>query len=327
MARWNQLRRAIAISALAAAAAFGPWTAPCAAAGAAMVKASAPGYYRMMLGDFEITALSDGTFRMTAGDVLINATPQQVQQALARSYLTDPVDASVNAFLVNTGSKLVLIDTGAGTFFGPTLGKLLANLKASGYQPEQVDEIYITHLHPDHIGGLMSGENLAFPNAILRADQSDADYWLSQQNLVQAASAQAKSSFQDAAASVNPYAKAGHFKSFEGDQELVPGIRSVATHGHTPGHNCYLIESKGRKLLVLGDLIHVGAVQFPDPAIALKYDADVKTAALVRESVFADAADHGTMLAGAHLSFPGLGNLRRQGKGYQWIPVNYSVVR
>ncbi len=322
----NPFRHTIAIAALAAAAALSPWSAPHAVAAAPMVKTSAPGYYRMMLGDFEITALSDGTFQMPAADLLINTTPEHVKQALAKAYLTNPVEASVNGFLVNTGSKLVLIDTGAGTFFGPTVGKLLANLKASGYEPEQVDEIYITHMHPDHLGGLMNGDVLAFPNAIVRADKSDADFWLSRQNLDQAASAQAKSSFQDAAASINPYAKAGHFKPFEGDQELVPGIRSVATHGHTPGHNCYLIESKGQKLMVLGDLIHVAAVQFPDPAIALKYDADTKAAALARESVFADAADHGTMLAGAHLSFPGLGYLRRQGKGYQWIPVNYSVV-
>jgi len=322
---FNFLRTA-AIAAALAVAAFNPWSCPSAAAAAPIVKTAAPGYYHMMLGDFEVTALSDGTFAMPVLDLLINTTPEHVKQALAKAYLTNPVEASVNAFLINTGSKLILIDTGAGKLFEPTLGNVVANLKASGYQPEQVDEIYISHMHADHIGGLMSGDKLTFPNAILRADKSDADYWLSQQNLDQAP-ADAKSSFQNAMASVNPYAKAGHFKPFDGDGELVPGIRSVATHGHTAGHSCYLIESKGQKLIVLGDLIHVAAVQFADPSISMKYDNDPKAAIAARVAIFAYAAEHGILLAGAHLSFPGLGHLRAQGKGYAWIPVNYTVVR
>jgi glyoxylase-like metal-dependent hydrolase (beta-lactamase superfamily II) len=316
----------VTMSAALTVAAFNPWSCPSAAAAAPIVKTAAPGYYRMMLGDFEVTALSDGTFAMPVLDLLINTTPEQVKQALAKVYLTSPVEASVNAFLINTGSKLNLIDTGAGKLFGPTLGNVVANLKASGYQPEQVDEIYITHMHADHIGGLMSGDKLAFPNAVLRTDKSDADYWLSQQNLDQAP-ADAKGSFQNAMASVDPYAKAGHFKPFAGNGELVPGIRSVATHGHTAGHNCYLIESKGQKLIVLGDLIHVAAVQFADPSITMKYDSEPTAAIAARETIFADAAEHGILLAGAHLSFPGLGHLRPQGNGYTWIPVNYTVVR
>ena len=317
-------RQSFAFAAGLALACFNPGFSPFAAAAAPMVKTSAPGYYRMMLGDFEITALSDGTFPMP-GDLLINTTPVHVKQALTYAYLTSPVEGSVNAFLINTGSKLVLIDSGSGTLFGPTLGKVIANLKASGYEPEQVDEIYLTHMHADHIGGLISGGKLAFPNAIVRADKSEADFWLSQRNL-DAASAEARSSFQNAMASVEPYAKAGHFQPFEGDAELVPGIRPIATHGHTPGHSSYLVESKGQKLIVLGDLIHFAAVQFPDPSIALKWDTDPKAAAAARERVFADAAKGGMLLAGAHLSFPGLGHLRPQGKGYLWIPANYTVV-
>src|SRR6185436_4118757 len=114
-----------------------------------------PGWYRMMLGDFEITALSDGTVALPVDKLLTNTTPAKVQAALSRAYLKPPVETSVNGYLVNTGSKLVLIDTGAAGLFGPTLGNLVNNLKASGYQPDQVDEIYITHLHPDHVGGIM----------------------------------------------------------------------------------------------------------------------------------------------------------------------------
>src|SRR5579859_5104455 len=124
-------------------------------AAAPMAKTNAPGFYRIMLGDFEVTALNDGTTELP-WDHILTAPPEQTDQTLAKSYLKSPLETSFNGFLVNTGSKLVLIDTGAGTLFAPTLNKLAANLKASGYQPEQVDEIYITHMHADHIGGLVS---------------------------------------------------------------------------------------------------------------------------------------------------------------------------
>src|SRR5271154_6088961 len=101
-------------------------------------KTQAPGYYRMMLGDFEVTALSDGLFPMKPSEMLTKVTPKQLDAGLASAFLKEPVDTSVNGFLINTGSKLVLIDTGAGILFGPSVGKLLSNLKASGYRPEQV---------------------------------------------------------------------------------------------------------------------------------------------------------------------------------------------
>src|SRR5271155_3143298 len=129
---------------------------------APMIKTQAPAYYRLMLGDIEVTAISDGTVGLPVDKLLFDVDPQVVQSALANAYLTLPVETSVNGFLFNTGSKLVLIDTGAGSLFGPTLGKLVANLKAAGYQPEQVDEVYLTHMHPDHLGGLMAGDKLAF---------------------------------------------------------------------------------------------------------------------------------------------------------------------
>ena len=163
--------------------AAGLFVATVAFAAAPQLKGQAPGYYRMMLGDFEITAISDGTLPLDVGKILTNTTPTRVDQLLKRSFLANPVETSVNAFLVNTGTKLILIDAGTGPLFGPTLGGLAGNLKAAGYAPEQVDEIYITHMHADHVGGLMAGDKLAFPNAILRADQREADYWLSEANM------------------------------------------------------------------------------------------------------------------------------------------------
>jgi glyoxylase-like metal-dependent hydrolase (beta-lactamase superfamily II) len=292
-------------------------------AGAPAAKGQAPGWYRMALGDFEVTALSDGTVALPVDKLLTNTTPQHVQQMLARSYLQAPVETSVNGYLINTGTKLVLIDTGAAGLFGPTLGNLVNNLRASGYTPDQVDEVYITHMHADHVGGLMAGNLMVFPNATIRADQHEADFWLSQANMDKAP-ADAKDFFKGAMASLNPYVAAGKFKTFDGDTELVPGIRAIAARGHTPGHAIYAVESKGQKLVVWGDLMHVAAVQFAEPAVTIQFDSDPKAAAPARKKAFADSAKHGYYVAVAHVAFPGIGKLRADGKGYTWLPTNYS---
>ncbi len=295
-------------------------------AAAPMVKASAPGYHRMMLGDFEVTALSDGTVGLHVGTLLTNTTAARVKTALERSFLKDPVETSVNAYLINTGTNLVLVDAGAGNLFGPTLGNLVANLKAAGYQPEQVDEVYITHMHPDHVGGLAAGDRVVFPNAIVRADRRDADFWLSKAKL-DAAPKDAKDSFQGAMASLNPYIAAGKFQPFDGDSDLAPGIKGLASRGHTPGHTTYVVESKGEKLVLWGDLIHVAAVQFAEPAVTIRFDVDPKAAAMQRRKAFAEAAKQGYWVAASHIAFPGIGRLRSEGSRYLWVPANYSVVR
>jgi glyoxylase-like metal-dependent hydrolase (beta-lactamase superfamily II) len=292
-------------------------------AAAPFAKAQAPGYYRIVLGDFEVTALSDGTVMMPMSTLLTNTTPEKVKDALARAFLPDPTEMSVNAFLVNTGTKLVMIDAGAGTFFGPTLDRLGANLKASGYRREQVDEIYITHPHSDHLGGLIVAGTRAFPNAIVRLGKRDADYWLSPANL-EAAPPELKGIFQDAQAILKPYGDAGRLKPIEADGELVPGIRAAASNGHTPGHTTYVVESKGNRLVVIGDLMHVAAVQFEEPGVTIQFDSDPVAAAAQRKKAYADGAERGDLFAIAHVSFPGLGRLRRSGSGYTFVPVNYS---
>ena len=309
------------VATCAVAASWGPTTAR---AAAPFAKEQAPGVYRVMVGDFQVTALSDGTVALPVDQLLTRTTPAQVKKILARNYLQSPLETSVNGYLINTGSKLVLVDTGAASLFGPTLGKLVANLKAAGYQPEQVDEVYITHLHPDHVGGLMAGDKPAFPNATVRADQHEADFWLSQANMDKAP-ADAKGFFQGAMASLNPYIAAGKFKPFDGDSELLPGIRAQAARGHTAGHSLFVAESKGQKIVFWGDLMHVAAVQFENPSVTIQFDTDSKAAAAQRRKAYAEAARQGYLVAAAHLSFPGIGRLRAQGSGYVWLPVNYAA--
>jgi len=293
-------------------------------AGAPMTKGPQAGWYRLKIGDFEVTALSDGTIELPMDQLLTGTTPDKVKKTLATDYMKTPVETSVNAFLVNTGTKLVLIDTGASNLFGPTLGKLIPALKAAGYQPEQVDEIYITHMHADHCGGLIAGDKPAFPNAIVRAAKAEGDFWLSPANLEKAPD-QMKDFFKGAQASLKPYTSANKYKPFEGaDVELVPGVHALNAAGHTPGHTLYAIESKGERMVFWGDLMHVAAVQFPDPSVTIQFDSDSKAAAVQRKKAFADAAAKGYYVGIAHVSFPGVGHLRKDGAGYRWIPVNYA---
>jgi glyoxylase-like metal-dependent hydrolase (beta-lactamase superfamily II) len=312
-------------AAIAAAAAMALAAMPAQAA-APFAKFQAPGFYRTTLGDFEVTVLNDGTLDLPVSQLLKQA-PAKTDAALAKSFEKSPLQTSVNGFLINTGSKLVLIDTGAASLFGPTLGQLLGNLKASGYKPEQVDEIYISHMHGDHVGGLAANEQRVFPNAIVRAGKLDADYYLNPANL-EKAPAEAKDNFQGPMVSINPYVKAGKFQPIVANSELVPGIKSYFNGGHTPGHITYVVESKGQKLVLLGDLLHVQAVQFDNPGVGIQFDTDSKIAIAERKEAFAAAAKGGYLIGAPHLSFPALGHVRSNGKGgYQFVPVNYTQPR
>jgi len=234
------------------------------------------------------------------------------------------VTLTVNAFLVNTGTRLVLIDTGTGTsqLFGPKLGQLLANLRASGYSAEQVEEIYVTHMHTDHIGGLMRDGQPAFPKATIRADVHEAGRYLSKAAM-DAAPADEREDYESAMAIFQPYLASGKFKPFDGETQLIPGVRAVPAAGHTPGHTIYVIESGGERMLAWGDLMHVAALQFPLPSATFETEWSTTKSAQQRQTVFADVANHGHYAAAAHVAFPGIGKLRADGDGYTWVPVSY----
>jgi glyoxylase-like metal-dependent hydrolase (beta-lactamase superfamily II) len=319
---------------------FGAFASPVHAP-APQVRTQAPGFYRMMLGDFEVTALLDGTHRFPAYQVLArsktsssgadgpreklsSASPGEMDAALAEVDLRAPPEGSINAFLINTGAKLILIDSGAGALYGACCGHLLQNLRAAGYQPEQIDEVLLTHLHADHVGGVMTEGKAAFPNAIIQVSKRDADYWLSDAN-EKAAPALLIPMFEGAKHVLKPYIKAGTFRPFDYGSELTPGIRPIATPGHSPGHSSYIVESQGQKLLVWGDIVHVAPIQFPDPSVTVTYDSDAISAEQQRDALFADAAQKGYWIGAAHISFPGLGHVGIRDTHFIWIPAEYTT--
>lgn len=297
-------------------------------AAAPLQKVQGPGFYRMMLGRFEVTALHDGTIDLEPSKLLTNTTPEKVQKALDASFQGPVIPASVNAFLVNTGEKLVMIDAGTGSsgVFGPSLGLLVQNLTAAGYNPDQVDEIYLSHVHPDHVGGLTGQAGAVFRNAIIRLDRRELAYWTDPEQAKKAPEAH-RPFFQFAEAALKPYKDAGRIKTFDGDIELMPGIRAISAVGHTRGHTVYKLESDGQRMVVWGDLMHIGAIQFAEPEVTIVFDTDSPAAAKVREGIFADAAANRAIVAAAHQPFPGLGYLLRVGRGYQYVPYPYGGVK
>lgn len=280
------------------------------------------GYYRMQLGEFEITALSDGTIPIPTMSLLTNTKPGEVENLLGQAYQTVNVDESINSFLVRVGKRLILIDAGTGLLFGPTLNKLEASLKSAGVSPDQITDILVTHIHTDHTGGLMGGNRMVFPNATVHMDKRELAFWLTPANR-DCATAADKHYFDEATLKVKPYVDAGKVQVFDGATQLFPGVRSISSPGHTPGHSFYELQSKGEKLLFWGDLVHVADVQMPDPAVTIAFDVDPAQAAVTRKKTFADAAAGRYWVAGAHMTFPGIGHLRSDGQGYRWAPVTY----
>ena len=298
-------------------------TVPAAFAGAPMAAGTAVSAHRMKLGAFEVTTILDGFIDLPPavlqGDVeVIKRALEAAGQAFA------PMRTSVNCFLVNTGAKLVMIDCGGAKLLGPNAGRMPQALTQLGIDAASVDEVYITHMHGDHLHGAVTPEGAkVFPNALLRIAKLDVDYWTSA-TIEAAAPADQKGRFVAAKRALAAYGD--RLQAFELGTELTPGIRSVAAVGHTPGHSCYLVSSGDAKLLLLGDTMHVAAVQFPRPEITVLFDFRQDLARSRRQELF-DMAVNDKMLIGAvHLPFPGIGRLRnREGGGYAYDPLPWQL--
>ena len=202
------------------------------------------GYYQYQAGDVQITALLDGTNFMSPK--LFQNTPEKEVHEILKKYAADQakgVQTSVNAFLVNTGQSLVLVDSGAASCFGAHLGSVLSNLKASGYQPEQVDTILLTHLHPDHVCGISQNGIANFPNATVYVSNDEANYWLNPKQvdkLPKEKQAGYLGTVEKIKQAIAPYQAKQRFKTYQlGDQ--VQGFKVINTAGHTPGHFSYVI--------------------------------------------------------------------------------------
>jgi glyoxylase-like metal-dependent hydrolase (beta-lactamase superfamily II) len=281
------------------------------------------GYYHMVLGKFKITALSDGTTPQKLNELLQNAAPGEIERLLRSSFQSTTIECSVNGYLINTGTKLILIDAGTSDVYGPALGHLAENLVKAGYKPEQIDAVLLTHIHMDHMGGIMNGNNITFPNADIYISKPEADYYLNPLNKDKALDAM-KRFFEGAEMKLRPIEKAGKLKTFEYDQEIFPGIKPVASYGHTPGHSFFLVESDHQRMLFWGDIVVSDAVQFANPAITSVYDHDSKAAATLRKQALADAAQKGYWVAVSHMTFPGIGHITQNNTGYRLVPINYS---
>ncbi|QXI18832.1 MBL fold metallo-hydrolase [Pseudomonas hamedanensis] len=292
---------------------------------APQVGTQAPGYFRLAVGDYEVTALFDG-YNDLSPKLLQGMSQSQIRALLARrSIETSGVQTAFNAFLVNTGKQLILVDTGAGQCIGATAGQLSANMQAAGYKPEQVDTILLTHLHLDHVCGLVDAKKQPlFANATVYAAQAEADYWLDAAALAKA-SAGAKAFFQIAQDSTAPYVAAGRFKTFAAGQSPLPGlVEATLEAGHTPGSTTYRFTSQQQSIVFMGDLVHNLAVQFLHPEVSIGFDVNSQQAINSRQAVFSAAAASKTWVTAAHLPFPGIGHIAAEGKHFQWVPVEYG---
>jgi glyoxylase-like metal-dependent hydrolase (beta-lactamase superfamily II) len=281
-----------------------------------------PGYYRLLLGQFEVTVLSDGTVTLPLDKLLTNTTTGELDLVMQPAGI-DPSKAeiSINAFLIHTGSRLVLVDAGAGAVF-PQAGKLVASLRAAGYRPQDITDVVITHIHGDHSAGLTIKGKAVFPRATVHVQEADAVFWLDASNA--ARHPRHAHAFAQARLDLAPYIASGRLRRLAGAGEIVPGIRALPAPGHTPGHAFYEVESAGQKLVLWGDLIHGKDAQFHAPGIAIGFDVDEAAAVEQRKAAMADAASKGYLVGAAHISFPGIGRVVARGGSYDWLPVNYS---
>lgn len=296
---------------------------PAARAAAPLAGGMALSVHRTKLGSFEVTTLLDGFIELPPA--VMQGDPEVIRRAMEAGGLPQaPIRTAVNTFLVNTGSRLVLIDAGGARMLGPTAGRLPQALAQLGVSPDQVDEVYITHMHGDHLHGTVTPEGTRlFPNAVLRIAKADVDYWGSPA-VEAAAPDNQKGRFVAAKRAMAAYGD--RLQPFELGAELTPGIRSVPAVGHTPGHSCYLVSSGGARLLLLGDTLHIGPVQFLRPDITVAFDFRQDDARARRQELFEMAVKEDMLVGAVHLPFPGIGRLRRRdGGGFTYEPLPWQM--
>lgn len=283
------------------------------------------GYQVFNVGSIEVIALSDGTVPVSANDLLKDKKPGSINLLLDEAFLSDPVEVSINAYLIKTTNNLILVDTGSGELFGTYGGHLIGSLKEAGLNPNDITDILITHIHVDHSGGLSSHNAIQFPNATVHVNKKEVDFWLSRSEPKKDED-KGITANRPAFLALKPYLDAGKIKTFQGDVTLFPEITTVEFTGHTAGHTVFVLESNKEKLVFWGDLIHVAAVQLHHPDFLNEFDFDKGKAAAQRAKAYKIAANEGYLIAADHISFPGIGRIRAVGSGYVWVPIPYSIL-
>jgi len=280
------------------------------------------GVQRRSVGDITVTALLDGYLDLHPDQVLSGVDAEAIPALLARAFIDgDAVATAVNAYVIETGDRTILVDGGAGGAFGPTAGRLLEALAASGIEPGAIDTVFCTHLHPDHVGAFTTEDGAPrFAGAELVVHAAERAFWSDDANF---AGADEMTRNFAAAAQAALAAYGGALRPIADGADIAPGVTARHLPGHTPGHSGLVLDSRGEALLLWADIVHIGPVQFPHPEATIAFDVDPAEAAATREALFDEVAADRLMVAGSHVSFPSFGHLERRGDGYAFAPARW----
>jgi glyoxylase-like metal-dependent hydrolase (beta-lactamase superfamily II) len=274
------------------------------------------GVHHLAVGDVVVTALNDGQFE-GAFDWLVGVEAAEATALHQAAFRAVPPRVTVNAFLVRLPDRLVLVDSGCGAVMGPDMGRLAASLTVIGVAPGDVDVVLATHLHPDHVGGLVDAEGRAvFANAELVVHEAEPRFWGDEATL--AGASDMNREFVLLARTV--MAAYGNRMRQVAGGEVLSGVTVVPEPGHTPGHSGWLIASGGDSLLIWGDIVHMPGVQFARPQAGIGFDVDGAHAIATRQQIMDMAATDRIRVAGMHLDFPAFGHVARAGEGYAFVP-------
>lgn len=286
-----------------------------------------PAAYRFVLGGFECTVVSDGPLKLgTFTEEMFRGISQERIDAILAANFLDRNDFTVdqNAVVVNTGSKLVLIDTGMGyrKIYGPRTGHLLANLRAAGIDPASIDLLALSHAHPDHVWGLVGEDGKPnFPNAEIHISEADLEYWTDEAKLSDPAIGRYIGPIRDALLPLLDrivFLKDGH--------EVLSGIQSLSTPGHTVGHTSFVISSQGSSIVYTGDLAHRPLLQMENPRAEFARDSDPQQAVVSRLRVFDMTASGQIPIVAYHFPWPGVGHVAKNGDSYRYVAIEMQTV-
>jgi glyoxylase-like metal-dependent hydrolase (beta-lactamase superfamily II) len=287
----------------------------------------APGFYRTRLGTYEVTILNDGARSFPMPDRFVRNVSRDQALAAAQAAYMPPGQVTVpfNPTLINTGAKLILIDTGNGPVQGAPVGRLAANLAAAGIKPEDIDLVLLSHLHPDHTNGLKTADGrLTFPKAEIRAAAPDWSFWMSDDNMARAADPVTQGYFANTRRVLGDLRD--RIGTFAWDEEVAPGITALAAPGHTPGHTAFAVASGSDRLLIQSDVTNIPAFFLQHPDWHVMYDYDADQAQATRHRFYDMAAAERALVVGYHFPFPSLGHVERDGSGYRLVPIAWTGV-